>query len=146
MRFLIRIASGLRRVYWFVFRPKTTGVKCLIECDTSYLFIKHAYGSRMYNWNLPGGGVKRNESVSDAVKREVFEELGIALPHVTELKKYTSSFEYKVDTIHCFHSIVTTEKIVIDKKEILEARWFPKNNIPENISRSIKESLAVLYD
>ncbi len=144
MRLLIQIASGLRRIYWYIVRPKTTGVKCLIECDDSYLFIKHAYGSRMHNWNLPGGGVRRNESVSGAVKREVFEELGIALPHVTELKKYTSSFEYKVDTIHCFHSNITSKDFVINSGELLEAKWFPKNDLPENLSRSIKESLAVL--
>lgn len=144
MRFLIQIASGVRRAYWFIFRPKTTGVKCLIEYDNSYLFIKHGYGSRMYNWNLPGGGLKKNESVESAVKREVFEELGIELSNVIELKKYTSSFEYKVDTIHCFHSKAITKSMIINKNEIADAQWFPKNNLPENLARSIKESLEVL--
>jgi ADP-ribose pyrophosphatase YjhB (NUDIX family) len=144
MTLLYKIASGLRRVYWFIFRPKTTGVKCLIECDDNYLLIKQTYGSRVYNWNLPGGGVEKNEGTESAIKREVFEEIGIVLPNVIELKKYTSNFEYKVDTVYCFYSKVTTKNFVIDKKEILDAKWFPKNNLPENISRSIKESLAAL--
>lgn len=146
MTLLYKIASGIRRIYWFIFRPKTTGVKCLIEHDDNYLFIKQTYGSRMYNWNLPGGGVEKNESIESAVKREVFEEVDIALSDVVELKKYTSNFEYKVDTVYCFYSKVTTKNTVIDKKEILDAQWFPKNNLPENISRSIKESLAVLLN
>ena len=146
MRILYGIASGVRRIYWFIVRPKTTGVKCLIECDDNYLLIKQTYGSRMYNWNLPGGGVEKNESFKDAVKREVFEEVGIALPDVIEIKRYTSNLEYKVDTVYCFYSKVITKNIVIDKNEILEAKWFPKNNLPENISRSIKESLTVLLN
>lgn len=98
----------------------------------------------MHNWNLPGGGLKKNENFSGAIKREVFEELGIILIDVLELKSYKSSAEYKIDTIHCFYSKVATKNILINKNEILEARWFPKRNLPENISRSIKESLMAL--
>ncbi len=144
MWLLIRIVSGIRRLYWFLFRPETTGVKCLIECEGEYLLIKHSYGSRMKNWNLPGGGLKKNESVVNAVKREALEELDIKLTEVTEIKKYTSSAEYKVDTIHCFYSKVGKKDFKINRSEILEAKWFPKDNLPENISRSIKESLSYI--
>jgi ADP-ribose pyrophosphatase YjhB (NUDIX family) len=144
MVLLYNIASGIRRIYWFIFRPKTTGVKCLIEYDNNYLLIKQTYGSRTYNWNLPGGEVEKNEGIESAVKREILEEVGIILPNVVELKKYTSNFEYKVDTVYCFYSKVSTKNFVIDKKEILEVKWFPKNCLPENISRAIKESLAAL--
>lgn len=98
----------------------------------------------MYNWNLPGGGMEKNESIESAVKREVLEEVGISLTNVVELKKYTSNFEYKVDTVYCFYAKVITKNIVIDKNEILEAKWFPKNNLPVNIARSIKENLVSL--
>lgn len=88
--------------------------------------------------------MEKNESVEHAVKREVFEELGIALVHVIEIKTYTTNFDYKVDTVHCFYAKVDTKNFVMDKKEILEASWFPKSSLPENIARSIKESVAVL--
>lgn len=144
MKSLFKIASGIRRVYYFIVRPKTIGVKCLIECNGEYLFIKQTYGSHMSNWNLPGGGVERGESVESAVAREVFEEVGIVLSEVAKVKKYVSNFEYKVDTVHCFYAKVVSKHFVINTNEISEAVWFPKNNIPENISRSIKESLISL--
>ena len=122
MRLLYTLASGLRRTYWYLVRPKTRGVKCLIECDDSYLLIRHAYGSRMYNWNLPGGGVKKNEEPSDAIRREVKEELSIQLSEVSEIKKYTSSAEYKVDTIHCFYGRVTSKDFIPNESELQEAR------------------------
>lgn len=143
MTLLYNFASGLRRVYWYIVRPTTTGVKCLIENNDSYLFVKHSYGSRTHNWNLPGGGLKKNEIPCDAVKREVFEELGIILDEVVLLKSYTTEAEYKIDTVHCYYA-KTTSNYVLNTGELLEAKWFPKNLIPENSSRSIKESLSAL--
>lgn len=146
MKLLFNIASRVRKIYWYIFRPKTIGVKCLIECDEEYLFIKHTYENRTHNWNLPGGGLKNNESIIDAVGREVLEELNIKLDEVIELKKYISNAEYKVDTVHCFYSRVESKDFEINKNELREAKWFPKNNLPKNIARSIKESLGVLQD
>ena len=65
----------------------------------------------MSNWNLPGGGIEENESIEDAIKREVFEEVGIMLSDVIVLKKYISNFEYKVDTVHCFYAKVASKKM-----------------------------------
>ena len=143
MRFLYNIALGLWRVYWFSFRPKTVGVKCLVECDEKYLFIKHSYGSRRHNWNLPGGGVKKNESLEMAIKREVQEELGITLHKTVKIKEYISSVEYKTDTVHCYHAKVEKLDFLLSS-EISEAKWFLKKMLPENISRSIKEILSVI--
>lgn len=88
--------------------------------------------------------MEKSESVEHAVKREVFEELGIELPHVVEINKYESNFEYKVDTVHCFYAKVDTRNFSVDQNEILEVSWFPKNKLPENIARSIRESVVTL--
>ena len=32
------------KIYWFIFRPKTFGVKCLIKCGNEILMIRHTYG------------------------------------------------------------------------------------------------------
>ena len=144
MRFFYNIASGLRRTCWFLFRPKTTGVKCLIECDDKYLFVIHSYGSRIYNWNLPGGGVKKNENLESAIKREVKEELGITLHKIIKIKEYTSNVEHKVDTVHCYYAKIEKLDFLLNTNELSKAEWFPKKMLPENISRSIKEILSVI--
>lgn len=144
VKLLFRLASFMRRIYWFTFRPRTIGVKCLIERNGKYLFIKHSYGSRMHNWNLPGGGLKRNESTIEAAKREVFEELGLRLSNLNHLITYVTKAEYKVDTVHCFYSKLDKQELLIDRREVKEAVWFDKQNLPENCARSIRESLAAL--
>lgn len=40
MTILYRAADRLRRIYWFVARPATRGVKCVVEHDGSILMIR----------------------------------------------------------------------------------------------------------
>ncbi len=49
-----------------------------IENDQgAILFVRQALGRRL--WTLPGGKVKRSESLKSALKREVREETGLAV-------------------------------------------------------------------
>jgi hypothetical protein len=61
------------------FNPKKeVSVMAWIEDDQgSVLLVRQAVGRRL--WTLPGGKVKRNESLKLALKREVREETGLAV-------------------------------------------------------------------
>ena len=104
MSIIYKLAYIILRLYWYVFRPTTSGVLCLIECENRYLLIKNTYGTN--NWKLPGGGIKKNENHLDAVKREVYEELLIKLSVVNLIGSIISKEEYKTDTVYIFHTIV----------------------------------------
>lgn len=67
----------MRLFYYYLFKPKSRGAKCLIIKDDKYLLIKNTY-TKNY-WNLPGGGCKRNESPEKAIRREIMEELNLSL-------------------------------------------------------------------
>jgi 8-oxo-dGTP pyrophosphatase MutT (NUDIX family) len=92
--------------------------------------VRHNYGKR--RWTLPGGRIEKNENPSDAVRREVKEELGIIVSDVRSLGEFLSTLEYKRDYIYCFCAITNNLDIKIDPNEIYEASWFPINNIPED--------------
>lgn len=142
MKFLYKAANFLRKIYWFVFRPKTFGVKCLIENEGKYLLIKTSYSGNY--WTLPGGGVGFNESPESAAIREVREEVGIMLDSVSKITKYISAIEYKKDAIYCFHGITSGSDMKIRTSEVAQAQWFPKDQLPENQSKALKEILNVL--
>ena len=53
-------------------------VAALIVKDGRLLMVEHEKDSARY-WLLPGGGVRRGESLADALRREFMEELGVAI-------------------------------------------------------------------
>jgi mutator protein MutT len=124
-----RLAYPLLKVKWFFTRPRRFGAAVIIEHQGSVLLIRTSYGDR--RWNFPGGGIKQGEAPADAAKREVGEEVGIKLSHVQLLGDFYWTKEYKRNTAYVFYARVESGYCKIDGREISEAAWFPKNNLPE---------------
>ena len=135
------ILYPLRETYRKILRPKTKGVKVMVRFHDEILLIKNTYGKR-HLWTLPGGGVNRKESLSEAAKREIREEVGIKL---RDLKKL-GIVQEKKDTKHIFLSRVENKNQRIDKNEIKEAKWFALKSMPktEEQTYSLQESLKLL--
>jgi 8-oxo-dGTP pyrophosphatase MutT (NUDIX family) len=53
-------------------------------------------------YKLPGGGVKRGETLEDAARREAAEEVGAALGTLRLFGVYTNFYEHKSDHIVVF--------------------------------------------
>ncbi len=140
MKFLLKIIHPVIKFYWFVFRPKTYGVKCIIENDGKFLMIRNTYGD--HPWTFSGGGIKKNESAESAAKREVKEEVGIDIKNLEKIGECISTAEYKMDTISIFLARVENNSFIIDNKEISEAQWFPKENFPQ-ISEISKKAISI---
>ncbi len=137
-----RVAHRLLRWYWFLCRPKTKGVRCLIRHTDKFLLIRHAYGSDV--WTLPGGGVRRKESLEDAVRRELYEEVGLRIQDPLYIGSYTSDAEYKQDTVHCFHADVPNVDIQVTSPEVVQAEWFTEIDLPSPRATVVDRCLALL--
>lgn len=143
-RIFYKIIGPFRTAYWFIFCPKTTGVKCLIENGGKFLMIRNTYGRK--HWTLPGGGIKKNEAPEKAAQREAFEEVGITLEMLTPIGQYFNTRQYKRDTVHCFYIETQSNHFKIDNDEVLEAAWFSIADIPMMRSRSVDAVLDLYAD
>ena len=96
------------------------------------------------NWGLPGGGVERNERPTEAAKRELFEETGIAMP--VDAFTYLTTLHYKYQA-PIYTVTVQSHQLppsAHNPWEITAIAWFPVDDLPENISPLVKLGLKAL--
>lgn len=87
------------------------------------LLIKH---KRKNIWLPVGGHVELGESDLDALKREIKEEVGLEVS-ISNLPFFI--LKEKNETTPHYVCISPTHKIKIDKTEILDYKWFSKEEI-----------------
>lgn len=139
-RILTKLIHPLLRTYWFIFRPRTCGVKCVIQNEDKILLIRNTYGHKL--WTFPGGGIDIGETAEQAIQREVLEEVGIGVNNLRRIGEFTTTAEYKRDTVTVFAARRENNQFEIDEKEILEAGWFSPNNLP-TISEYAKKIISM---
>jgi 8-oxo-dGTP pyrophosphatase MutT (NUDIX family) len=119
----------LARLYWFVFRPHTKGVKVVIRNDEhQLLLVRHTYGSR--DWTFAGGGQEGGELPEETARREIKEELSVAVNDVRVHGDFVSTREYKHDHVTVCSGFVN-DTITPSPFEINKAQWFEPDDLPE---------------
>lgn len=128
------------KIYCFLFRPIRMGVRvAMIENDKVWL-IRHTY---LDGWFLPGGGLKKWETLDQAAKREAREETGAELGEISLLGVFTSYAQWKTDHTSVF--LCKDFKFVGGSDaEIAEMRAFPINELPDTMY-SLHRSLLMKY-
>jgi 8-oxo-dGTP pyrophosphatase MutT (NUDIX family) len=116
-------------------------VRILLVKDGQVLLVKPTYQN---GWYLIGGGVKRNETLEQAARREAKEEVGAELGRLELVGIFTLFYEFKNDHIAVFSC---TDFTVTGKTdfEIELFRLFPLDSLPADIApgheRRIQEYL-----
>ena len=133
-KYLYKFGIFPLRLYWFLFRPNTFGVKAVIQrSDGKILFVRTTYGKGY--WNFPGGRIDKQESPEDAVRREVLEEVGINLKSTQQLGTFLSTYEHKKDHVTVFSAKGSYDVGKIQASEIRDYRWCDKTEPPSPVSR-----------
>jgi 8-oxo-dGTP pyrophosphatase MutT (NUDIX family) len=134
---LLRLAYRLLVVYWSVLRPVTVGVRLLLVREGSVLLVRHTYRKA---WYLPGGGIKRGETLEQAVRREALEECGARLGPLELLGAYTDFEEYKTDQVVLFCGSDFTLNGSSDH-EIEEIAFFPIDGLPVDVTPGTRRKI-----
>jgi 8-oxo-dGTP diphosphatase len=96
---------------------------------------------------VPGGGVNNDESLEDAIRREVYEEVGIKEEKIEPIGTFQNIHEYKHDTVTVYKMNVQNKTVTIDNSEIESYQWFELSNLPaqQTCTKTLLNILKYLY-
>jgi 8-oxo-dGTP pyrophosphatase MutT (NUDIX family) len=109
----------------------TVGSMCVIErSDGRVLLIRHSYRER---WGLPGGLLEKGESPAGAAIREVREEVNLDIALVGEPAFVVDAESRRVDVVFRARPVRADDADAVrpTSVEIVETRWFPRQDFPE---------------
>ena len=118
----------------------------ILNEEKEVLLVRNWLGKQ--RWTLPGGGIKRGETPAEAGAREVHEETGLRIPHdhLRELGVFKNVGEKYTFSVACFATEIAKREPHIARHrrlEMLDMSWFPLAHLPENISATVTNALAL---
>lgn len=143
LRVFGRLPVRVRRVVVRAASPSyTVGAMCIIERDDgAMLFVRQSYRRR---WGVPGGLLQRGEGPSDGARREVLEEVGLEIDLLGEPAVVVAPDPQRVDIV--FRARATgpvDDEIVPRSPEIVAARWFAPDDLPELQAETVTALVAL---
>jgi ADP-ribose pyrophosphatase YjhB (NUDIX family) len=138
MNKLKQLLYKIYRLSWKITQPQTIGVRVFLVKNQQILLVKHTYSNQ---WFLPGGGLKKGETLEQAIRRELTEELGVRIEKLELFGAYNNFFEGKKDYIILFKS---DDFSLPNKKdsEIEQFSFFSYENIPKSTSPGTKRRIT----
>lgn len=120
--------------------PRTDPVVIMLVADGDHCVLGRATRFVPNMWSCLAGFVEPGESIEDAVRREVREEVGVACGRV----EYFASQPWPFPTslmIGC-HAEARSTEIVVDRGELEDARWFDREEAAAMLMRRHPQGLT----
>lgn len=102
--------------------------------NLNVLLIKQKFGILKNQWALVGGFVKDNETLNDAVDRELQEEAGIKVNYLEQLYTFGDNINrdprFQVISVAYFALVNSTKLVLKADTDAEDAKWFSINELP----------------
>lgn len=98
------------------------------------LLVEQRYGPNQGKWVLPGGFVKNDEPLVEAVRRELMEEAGIQVNYLEQLHTFGDEIHrdprFRVVSVAYFALVNPANFILKADTDAVDAKWFDIQNVP----------------
>lgn len=140
-RSLLRVAHRVRHRWRTWRKAPIFGISVIVTNNAGeVMLLKHSYGPKA--WGLPGGGMRVGEDPQACAKRELREEVGLEVAELQPLGVLQETLSGSPHTSHVFTAQVSATPKP-DGREILEARFFPEDALPELLTRNVPKRIAM---
>ena len=109
--------------------PRINPVVIVGITDGDRILLTKAAHSEYTNYALVAGFMEIGETLEDTVRREVMEEVGLKLKNIRYYKSQPWAFSESILT-GFFADVDGDTAPILDEKELSEARWFHRSEIP----------------
>ena len=145
-RLLSFLAYRVRHVLHRLTRPLTMGVRAVVIDQRDHvLLVRHTY---VAGWHFPGGGVEPGETALAALVHELAEEANIDMTGPPTLHGVFFN-DYATERDHVLVYVVRAFRQTAPREadmEIVEARFFPRTELPEGATAATRARLAEIFD
>ena len=105
------------------------------ENSLNVLLIKQKFGVLKNQWALVGGFIKDNETIINAVNRELKEETGIKVNYLEQLYTFGDDLDrdprFRVISVAYFALVNSTKLILKAESDAEDAKWFSFAELPK---------------
>jgi NAD+ diphosphatase len=121
----LRVCTGCGRLLFPRIAP---AVIMLVEAPggEKCLLARHR-GAAVGSYSTLAGFVEIGESLEDAVRRELAEEAGVRVADVAY--QGSQAWPFPAGLMLGFRAVAATEEVTVDENELIEARWFTRDEV-----------------
>lgn len=117
----------------------TLGARAIVlNSEHHVLLVQHTYDP---HWYIPGGGVKKGESVKTAMLRELYEEVGVTVIGEPQLLGIYHHYILGVNDYPVVYLINNFSLTKARSLEIKQIAWFAYDHLPDSTSPGTRRRL-----
>ena len=102
-------------------------VAAIFRKENTIFATEKGYGEFKGYWEFPGGKVEPGESLEEALRREIREELQVEIHIEEQFTELDSDYPHFHLTMHCYFCSVLSGEITL--VEATDARWLKKEEL-----------------
>ncbi|MCI0610167.1 MAG: NUDIX hydrolase [Anaerolineae bacterium] len=144
---IAEMPNGKTTVYGIVECGQCVGVLPFVDDKHVVMVRQYRYVfSENHRWEMPTGGVKPGESILEAARREVREEVGYDTAELDHISTYYTSKSVMHEIAHLYIGRGLTQvQAVPDETEFLEIETFAFDRVLQmTLESEIRDSMTIL--